>query len=74
MVLGPASTVVDHLPINPAIRVHFLPEADDTSFVVAKMRDIDLSNYSSAKKSESAIYRIKEKAVFTLSLCVKKET
>ena len=29
---GLASTVVDRPPINPAIRVCFPPEADDTSF------------------------------------------
>ena len=33
---GPASTVGDRPPTNPAFRVRFLPEADDTSFAVAK--------------------------------------
>ena len=36
MVAGPASTVGDRPPTNPAIRVCFPPEADDTSFAVAK--------------------------------------
>ena len=73
---GPASTVVERPPTNPAIRVRFRPEADDISFssclnVHNFIRDPDLSNYSLQRKKAKAPSTGNESSL-QFSLCMKR--
>ena len=56
---GPASTVGERPPTNPAIRVRFLPEVDDTSFSLLYAILCETAIYRKTlfkRKSKSAIY------------------
>ena len=71
--LGPASTAEDRPPINPAIRVYFPSEADDTSFAPwqknEQLRFIELlpketKAPSTGIKSGSSIFSLNEKGTY----------
>ena len=68
---GPASTVGERSPTNPAIQVRFKPEADDTSFSPLYAILCETSIYRITlfkRKSEGAIYWRYKKRSSTLSL------